>query len=170
MILWFTGLSGAGKTTLAISVCDKLKKMGYNVRHLDGDDIRSVQNSNLGFSNIDRDRNIKIAIGIASKYCDNGYIVVASFISPYKKHREWANEQLDDFIEVFVDSPLEICEERDVKGLYKKARSGEILFFTGISDPYEAPENPDIHLDASNSSLTENTDIVISYLKNGKYI
>lgn len=170
MVLWFTGLSGSGKTTLAVSVCDKLREMKYLTHHLDGDEIRKIKNSNLGFSNIDRDKNIKIAINIAKQYSDDGYIVVASFISPYKKHREWARGELEDFIEIFVDSPLSVCEDRDVKGLYKKARAGKISSFTGISDPYDVPKSPDIHLRTDSVNLNDNTNIIIKYLKDNNYI
>ncbi len=163
-VLWFTGLSGAGKTTLANEISKKLEKRGLKIYRLDGDNIRSVYTKKLGFTKKDRDTNIKIAIRLAKKYQKN-FIVIASFITPYLYQRKWCRENLKNFIEIFVDAPLELCEKRDVKGLYKKARKGKITYFTGIDDPYEKPNKPNIHLKTGFLSIKENIQKLIEYLK-----
>jgi len=169
-ILWLTGLSGAGKTTLAKSVKEKISKYHDKVHHLDGDEVRAASKEPLGFDKVGRDKNIKLAIELAKSYQDNGYIVIASFISPYKEHRQWGKDSLQNYIEVFVDAPLEICELRDTKGMYKKARAGEISFFTGISDPYENPENPNLVIKTHIESLDECVRKIIDYLAGKKLI
>lgn len=163
-VLWLTGLSAAGKTTLAKAVYDELKKIENNVHHLDGDEVRAAAQEKLGFSKEDRDKNIALAIELAKKYQNKGVSVIASFISPYKEHRRWGRERLDNYIEVFIDTPLEICEARDPKGMYKKARAGEIEFFTGITDPYEAPENPDLHFKTEEMGIEECAEEILKYL------
>lgn len=163
--VWLTGLSGSGKTTIAKALCEKLRSGGFLVHHLDGDEVRAASKEKLGFSKEDRDKNIALAIDLALQHQKMGKAVIASFISPYKKHREVAKTTLPNFIEVFVDAPLEICEQRDPKGLYKKARSGEIVVFTGISDPYEPPKNPQLHLETHKISIDDCVNEIVSYLK-----
>ena len=151
MMLWFTGLSGSGKSTVAIALERELHSRGLLCRILDGDNIRSGINNNLGFSAEDRVENIRRIAEVGRLFVDTGIITIAAFISPNNQLREMAAEIIgkDDFVEVFVSTPLEECEKRDVKGLYAKARRGEIKNFTGISAPFEAPEHPDITLDTS---------------------
>ena len=146
MMLWFTGLSGSGKSTVAIALERELHSRGLLCRILDGDNIRSGINNNLGFSAEDRVENIRRIAEVGRLFVDTGIITIAAFISPNNQLREMAAEIIgkDDFVEVFVSTPLEECEKRDVKGLYAKARRGEIKNFTGISAPFEAPEHPDI--------------------------
>ncbi len=162
LTLWFTGLSGSGKSTLANEVEKRLVAMGKHTMLLDGDNIRHGLNRNLGFKEADRVENIRRIAEVAKLMNDAGLITLTSFISPYKKDRKNAKEIIGDgFIEIFVSTPLEECEKRDVKGLYKKARAGKIPNFTGISSPYEKPENPHIEIDTSKYSIEEATDIVM---------
>jgi adenylyl-sulfate kinase len=163
--IWFTGLSAAGKTTLANKVFGELKKRGGKVHNLDGDEVRAAGSRALGFTPEDRDENIRLAVDLARKYQDNGYSVIASFISPYRHHRQWGREKLNNFVEVFVDTPLKICEARDPKGLYQKARRGEIKHFTGIDDPYELPQNPEIHIKTNPVSSDQCLEQIWEYLK-----
>jgi adenylylsulfate kinase len=148
LVIWFTGLSGAGKSTLAHGITRKLHDSGIHTFHLDGDNLRSGLNNNLGFSEEDRTENIRRAAEVASLMADAGLVVLSSFISPFQKDRELVRKIIgsERLVEVFVDCPLEVCEQRDVKGLYKRARSGELKNFTGIDSPYEVPSNPDIHV------------------------
>ncbi|MGC9513703.1 MAG: adenylyl-sulfate kinase [Fidelibacterota bacterium] len=143
-VIWFTGMSGSGKTTLASLLEEKLFDAGFFCQILDGDNVRSGINNNLGFSEEDRLENIRRIAEVARLFLNCGIIVICSFISPTKHMRHMAKEIIgeDDFLEIFVNTPLEICEKRDPKGLYKKARAGEIKDFTGITSPFEAPENP----------------------------
>jgi len=143
-VLWFTGLSGAGKTTLADRIYEELSKSGYKLERLDGDTVRQNLTKDLGFSRKDRAENIKRVAYVCSLLSKHGVGVVASFISPYKSEREIVREKSTNFIEVHVSTPLNICEKRDPKGLYAKARKGEIENFTGVNDPYENPENPEV--------------------------
>ena len=166
--VWFTGLSGSGKSTVAVALEKALFAMGKLSYRLDGDNVRLGINKNLGFSDEDRTENIRRIGEVAKLFGDAGTISLSSFISPYKADRdqvralhEAANLQ---FVEVFVDCTLSVAEERDPKGLYKKARAGEIKNFTGIEDPYEAPENPEIHLHTDVMSLEEEVAIIIDYL------
>lgn len=154
-VLWFTGLSGSGKSTLAIALERKLFDTGYHVIVLDGDNIRTGINNNLSFTPEDREENIRRIAEVAKLFVANGMICIVSFISPTIAMREKARQIIgpEDFVEVYIDTPLAICEQRDVKGLYKKARAGEIPDFTGIHAPYEAPLHPDVHI------LTEGKDI-----------
>lgn len=162
LTLWFTGLSGSGKSTLANEVEKRLVAMGKHTMLLDGDNIRHGLNKNLGFKEADRVENIRRIAEVAKLMNDAGLIAITSFISPYRKDRENAKEIIGDgFIEIFVSTPLEECEKRDVKGLYKKARAGEIPNFTGISSPYEEPVNPDIEIDTSKYSIEEATDMIM---------
>jgi adenylylsulfate kinase len=159
-VVWFTGLSGSGKSTIASSVERQLFERGLFPQVLDGDNIRSGINSNLGFSLADRRENIRRISEIAKLYVDSGIVVLSSFISPTREMRELAREVIgaEDFLEVFVDTPLEVCEARDVKGLYAKARRGEIKGFTGIDSPYEAPEQPFLHLRTANQTVEESVE------------
>lgn len=142
--VWFTGLSGAGKTTISKAVEQELRSRQYLVEVLDGDIVRQNLTKGLGFSKEDRDENIRRIGFVAHLLTRNGVIVLVSAISPYQEIRQEVKSKIGDFIEVFVNAPLEVCEQRDVKGLYKKARAGEIKHFTGIDDPYEAPSDPDV--------------------------
>lgn len=166
MMLWFTGLSGSGKSTVAIALERELHSRGLLCRILDGDNIRSGINNNLGFSAEDRVENIRRIAEVGRLFVDTGIITIAAFISPNNQLREMAAEIIgkDDFVEVFVSTPIEECEKRDVKGLYAKARRGEIKNFTGISAPFEAPEHPDITLDTSKLPVEESVKILLDYV------
>ncbi|MEB3100925.1 adenylyl-sulfate kinase [Ferviditalea candida] len=165
LTLWFTGLSGSGKSTLANEVEKRLVSMGHHTMLLDGDNVRHGLNKNLGFKESDRVENIRRIAEVAKLMNDAGLIALASFISPYENDRRNAREIIGkEFIEIYVSTPLEECEKRDVKGLYKKARAGEIPNFTGISSPYEAPVNPEIAIDTSKFSLEEATDYVMKQI------
>lgn len=166
MMLWFTGLSGSGKSTVAIALERELHSRGLLCRILDGDNIRSGINNNLGFSAEDRVENIRRIAEVGRLFVDTGIITIAAFISPNNQLREMAAEIIgkDDFVEVFVSTPLEECEKRDVKGLYAKARRGEIKNFTGISAPFEAPEHPDITLDTSKLPVEESVKILLDHV------
>lgn len=157
VMIWFTGLSGSGKSTIAIALERELQKRGLLCRILDGDNIRSGINNNLGFSEEDRVENIRRIAEIGKLFVDTGIITIAAFISPNNDLREMAARIIgpDDFMEIYVSTPIEECERRDVKGLYAKARRGEIKNFTGISAPFEAPTHPALSLDTSRLSLEE---------------
>lgn len=157
LMVWFTGLSGSGKSTIAIALERELHQRGILCRILDGDNIRSGINNNLGFSEADRVENIRRIAEVSKLFVDTGIITIAAFISPSNDIREMAADIIgrDDFVEVYVSTPIEECERRDVKGLYAKARRGEIKNFTGISAPFEAPEHPALTLDTSVLSLEE---------------
>lgn len=163
VMLWFTGLSGSGKSTVAIALERELHKRGLLCRILDGDNIRTGINNNLGFSPEDRIENIRRIAEVGRLFVDTGIITIAAFISPNNQLRNMAAEIIgkENFVEVYISTPLEECERRDVKGLYAKARRGEIKEFTGISAPFEAPENPAIELDTSKLSLKESVDILL---------
>lgn len=156
-VLWFTGLSGSGKSTIAEALERKLFNDGHFVKVLDGDNIRSGINSNLGFSIEDRKENIRRIAEIAKLFLDSGVIILCSFVSPTDEIRLMAESIIgpNDFYEIFVDTPLEICEQRDVKGLYKKARAGEIKGFTGIDSPFETPKQPALKLKTENRSIAQ---------------
>ncbi len=157
LMVWFTGLSGSGKSTIAIALERELHQRGLLCRILDGDNIRSGINNNLGFSEADRVENIRRIAEVSKLFVDTGIITIAAFISPSNDIREMAADIIgrDDFVEVYVSTPIEECERRDVKGLYAKARRGEIKNFTGISAPFEAPEHPALTLDTSVLTLEE---------------
>lgn len=163
-MIWFTGLSGSGKSTLAIALERELYKRGYLCKILDGDNIRSGINNNLGFSEADRTENIRRIAEISKLFVDCGIITIAAFISPTNAIRRMAQEIIgkNDFLEIFVSTPLEECEKRDVKGLYQKARRGEIKEFTGITSPFEIPANPFISIDTTQNSLEESVNILLS--------
>ena len=166
--IWFTGLSGSGKSTIAVALEKALHSMGKLSYRLDGDNVRLGINKNLGFSEADRKENIRRIGEIAKLFGDAGTISLSSFISPYKADRDEVRALHEaanlPFVEVFVDCALDVAEERDPKGLYKKARAGEIKNFTGIDDPYEAPETPEIHLRTDEMTIAEEVSIVIDYL------
>ena len=166
--IWFTGLSASGKSTVAFTVEHALVERGHLAYCLDGDNIRHGLNKNLGFSPEDRTENIRRIGEVAKLFSDTGVLTMTSFISPYRADRDLVRTIHDEaglpFIEVFVDTPLEVCEKRDPKGLYKKARAGEIKEFTGISAPYEAPEKPELVLDTGVLSATDAAAKVIEYL------
>lgn len=162
--LWFTGLSGAGKTTISQAVEKKLRSLGYKVETLDGDVVRQNLTKGLGFSREDRDENIRRIGFVANLLTRNQVIVLVSAISPYKEIRTEVRDRIGSFIEVYVNAPLEVCEQRDVKGLYKKARSGEIKNFTGIDDPYEPPINPDVECRTDKETLEESVAKVFAQL------
>ena len=163
IMIWFTGLSGSGKSTLAIALERELYKQGILCRILDGDNIRSGINNNLGFSEADRTENIRRIAEISKLFVDCGIVTIAAFISPTHAIRRMASEIIgeDDFLEVYVSTPIEECERRDVKGLYAKARRGEIKEFTGISSPFEAPEHPFISIDTSRQSLADSVKVLL---------
>lgn len=156
-IIWFTGLSGAGKSTLAHAVEERLHQMGCRTFVLDGDNVRHGLCGDLGFSAKDREENIRRVGEVAKLFMEAGVIVLTAFISPYRADRERVRRMVEscDFIEIFCDSPLAICESRDVKGLYQKAREGRIAGFTGISSPYEVPENPELIVNTGTATLTD---------------
>ncbi|MBS6594241.1 MAG: adenylyl-sulfate kinase [Odoribacter splanchnicus] len=163
IMIWFTGLSGSGKSTLAIALEGELYKQGILCRILDGDNIRSGINNNLGFSEADRTENIRRIAEVSKLFVDCGIVTIAAFISPTHAIRRMASEIIgeDDFLEVYVSTPIEECERRDVKGLYAKARRGEIKEFTGISSPFEAPEHPFISIDTSRQSLADSVKVLL---------
>ena len=171
-VLWFTGLSGSGKSTIANTVDHKLFEMGKHTFVLGGDNIRMGINKNLVFSPEDRTENIRRIGEVSKLYTDAGILVMTAFISPYLEDRNQVREIMGDgeFIEVLVKASLETCEERDPKGLYKKARAGEIKGFTGIDAPYEAPENPELVLDSDSKGIDELADEVIAYLEANGYL
>ncbi|MBU3853565.1 MAG: adenylyl-sulfate kinase [Candidatus Paraprevotella stercoravium] len=166
MMIWFTGLSGSGKSTIALSLERELDKRGILCRILDGDNIRSGINRNLGFSEEDRVENIRRIAEVGKLFVDTGIVTIAAFISPTNQLREMAAEIIgkDDFREIYVSTPLSVCEQRDVKGLYARARRGEIKDFTGVSAPFEAPEHPALSLDTSKLSLEEAVNQVLQLI------
>ena len=172
VVIWFTGLSGSGKSTLAHSVEEELHNLGCRTFALDGDNVRHGLSSNLNFSDDDRKENIR-RIGEAAKLMmESGVITMTAFISPFKKDRNLVRQLLPqgDFVEIYCNASLEACESRDVKGLYKRARAGEIKNYTGIDSPYEAPSNPELVIDTESESLEESVAKVIDFLKSNKII
>ncbi len=168
--LWFTGLSGAGKTTVSRLVDKELRERGLRVELLDGDVVRTNLSKGLGFSKEDRDTNIRRIAFVAHLLQRNGTFVITAAISPYRAIRDEARAMIKDFVEVYADAPLDVCEERDPKGLYKKARAGEIKGFTGIDDPYEAPENPEVVCNTGDESVEESAQKVIDKLVELKFL
>ena len=171
-ILWFTGLSGSGKSTVANAVESKLLELEKHTYLLDGDNVRMGLNKGLSFSDEDRIENIRRIGEVSKLFVDAGTIVLTAFISPFQKERDAVRELMkaDEFIEVFIDTPLEVCESRDPKGLYQKARKGEIPNFTGISSPYEAPVKPEIHVLNDEITIEDVTEQIINYLKDKGYL
>jgi len=167
IVLWFTGLSGSGKSTLAHALEEKLFQKGCRTCVLDGDNVRYGLNSNLDFSEAGRTENIRRVSEVSKLMLESGLIVMNAFISPINKDRSDARKLIssDDFIEIYCKSSLETCEMRDVKGLYKKARAGEIKNYTGIDSPYEVPENPELIIDTDNQSLEESVSSILKFLE-----
>jgi adenylylsulfate kinase len=167
--VWMTGLSGSGKSTIAVALEQVLMQRGYHAYRLDGDNIRHGLNKNLGFSAEDREENIRRIGEVTKLFADAGIISITSFISPYKADRDRARKLHEDmglpFIEVYVAVPLDIAEERDPKGLYKKARAGQLKGFTGIDDPYEEPVNPELHLHTEKLSVAESVQMLLNLLE-----
>lgn len=163
--LWFTGLSGAGKTTVAMALEKELRARGLKVERLDGDTVRKSLTRDLGFSKEDRDKNIERVTFVAKLLSRNGVAVLAAFISPYRETRAMVRAETTNFIEVYVHAPLEVCAQRDVKGLYAKAFAGEIPDFTGVSDPYEEPLNPEIVLHTHQETVEESVARCLAYLE-----
>ena len=163
-VIWFTGLSGSGKTTLAANLEKELFFRRYFCQVLDGDNIRSGINNNLGFSKEDRLENIRRIAEVTKLLINTGMITICSFISPTEEIRQLARKIIGekDFIEIFLNPPLEVCEQRDTKGLYKKARAGEIKDFTGISSPFEAPSNPNLEIDTSVTSIKDSVELIFN--------
>jgi adenylyl-sulfate kinase len=168
--LWLTGLSGSGKTTVAVLLEEQLKARGVKIERLDGDIVRKSLTRDLGFSKEDRDKNIERVTFVSKLLSRNGVGVIASFISPYQATRDMIRRETTNFIEVFVDAPLEVCAERDVKGMYAKAFAGEIKNFTGVSDPYEAPANPEIHLRTDQETIEESAARLMAYLEEHNFV
>jgi adenylylsulfate kinase len=163
--LWFTGLSGSGKSTIATAVVEELRRRGHRVELLDGDEVRENLSAGLGFSKADRDANIRRIGWVAALLARNGVVAVTAAISPYRAVRDEIRERVDQFVEVYVDTPIEVCEQRDVKGLYAKARAGEIPEFTGVSDPYEPPTSPEVRVVTHDRDPLDSADQVIDYLE-----
>jgi adenylylsulfate kinase len=164
-VMWFTGLSGAGKTTTARYAAGKLRERGRLVEVLDGDELRHTVCQGLGFTREDRFENIRRVVYLAKLLSRNGVDVLVSAITPYKDMRDYARGELPGYAEIYVECPLQVCEARDVKGLYAKARKGEVAAFTGISDPYETPEHPDLTLRTQAASLEANGAAVVRWLE-----
>ena len=169
-VLWFTGLSGAGKTTLAVALQEELRARGVRVERLDGDTVRQSLTADLGFSKEDRDKNIQRVTFVARLLSRNNVGVLAAFISPYAETRRYARAETTNFVEVFVDAPLAVCAARDAKGLYAKAFAGELPNFTGVSDPYEEPESPDIHLHTDRQTVEECGAQILTWLEEHSFI
>ena len=163
MCLWMTGLSGAGKSTLANALEQELNKTGKHTYILDGDNLRHGLNSDLGFTEADRNENVRRAAEAAKLMVDAGLIVIVGLISPFKKERDWARSRFkdDQFKEIYISTSLQECEQRDVKGLYEKARRGEVKDFTGIDSPYEHPENPDVIIDTQDKSVSDCVQLIL---------
>jgi adenylyl-sulfate kinase len=169
-VLWFTGLSGSGKTTLAKSVEQELKRRGLKAERLDGDIVRQSLTRDLGFSKEDRDKNIERVTFVAKLLSRNGVAVLCSFISPYRTVRQKVREETTNFIEIYVEVPLEEAIKRDVKGLYQKAMNGEIENFTGISDPYEEPVKPEIRVHTHRETVEKSIQRILTYLEANGYV
>jgi adenylylsulfate kinase len=168
--VWFTGLSGAGKTTLSQALSTKLRNEGYRLETLDGDLIRKNLSKGLGYSKEDRDENIRRIGFVADLLTRNNVIVLVAAISPYRKTRDEVRERIGNFVEVYVNAPLDVCEQRDVKGLYQKARSGELQGFTGVNDPYEGPLNPEVECHTELETPQESVSKIIRKLVELKYL
>jgi adenylyl-sulfate kinase len=167
VVLWFTGLSGSGKSTLAVQLEAHLHRQGFKTYLLDGDNIRNGLNKDLSFTDEGRVENIRRIGEVSRLFVDAGIIVLSAFISPFAADREQVRAIVgaENFVEVFVDAPLEICEQRDVKGLYKKARAGEVKNFTGIDSPYEPPVQPDVHIPTHLQNVEESMEMLLSFIR-----
>ncbi|MBW3113785.1 MULTISPECIES: adenylyl-sulfate kinase [Bacillaceae] len=170
--LWFTGLSGSGKSTISVELEKSLYEMGIRTYRLDGDNIRHGLNSDLDFSDKDRKENIRRIGEVSKLMIDAGLITLTAFISPFKKDRHYVRSLMDDgeFIEVYVYASIEACEERDPKGLYKKVKEGKIKGFTGIDSPYEEPDSPEIHIDTESLTIDESVEKILTYLRYNQYL
>jgi adenylylsulfate kinase len=168
--LWFTGLSGSGKSTISERVAQRIQKMGVPVEILDGDIVRTNLSKGLGFSREDRDENIKRVGFVCNLLTRNGVPNIASVISPYRAARDFNRQKIKDFVEVYVSCPVEVCAQRDVKGLYKKAQAGEITGFTGVNDPYEEPLHPEIVCHTDKESIDQCVDKVLDRVKEMGYL
>ena len=162
--LWFTGLSGAGKSTLAGALADYFQARGERVEILDGDAVRTHLSKGLGFSREDRDTNIKRIAYVCSLLTRNGVICISAAIAPYREARAWARAEIGNFVEVYVKCPLEVCRERDVKGLYKLVDEGKIQHFTGVDDPYEEPEQPELVIETDKQTVAESVQAILAKL------
>jgi adenylylsulfate kinase len=165
-LIWFTGLSGSGKSTIAVQLEAQLHEKGFKTYLLDGDNIRSGLNKDLSFADDGRVENIRRIGEVSKLFLDAGVLVLSAFISPFRADREQVRNIVgaENFYEVFVDAPLEVCEQRDVKGLYKKARAGEVKNFTGIDSPYEAPESPDVHVQTHQISVDQSIEKLLEFI------
>lgn len=169
--IWFTGLSGAGKSTLAEGVAERFKReYGRNVEILDGDTVRTHLSKGLGFSREDRDTNIKRIAFVCALLTRNGVVTVSAAISPFRETRAWARQEIGDFVEVYVKCPIDVCRERDVKGLYKLVDEGKLKNFTGVDDPYEEPDQPELVLDTANETFEESLENIFSKLNELGYL
>lgn len=167
---WFTGLPCSGKTTVADGVARVLRDRGYRVEHLDGDIVRKGLTSDLGFSKEDRDENIKRVTFVAKLLTRNGVAVLATFVSPYRERRQKTREEIGEFVEIYTRCPVEVCMERDIKDMYRKALAGEITNFTGVNDPYEEPEDAELILDTDKETMEESVRRVLDKLVELGYI
>ena len=168
--IWFTGLSGAGKSTLSEALQQRLETLGRHVEILDGDIVRTHLSKGLGFSREDRDTNIKRIAFVCGLLTRNGVICISAAISPYREAREWARNQIGNFVEVYVKCPLEVCRQRDVKGLYKLVDEGKITGFTGVDDPYEEPEHPELVVETDNETVQESVERIMRRLEELGYV
>lgn len=168
--IWFTGLSGAGKSTLSEAIEQRLQERGRNVEILDGDIVRTHLSKGLGFSREDRDTNIKRIAFVCGLLSRNGVACISAAISPYREAREWARQQIGDFVEVYVKCPIEVCTQRDVKGLYKLAYEGKIKGFTGVDDPYEEPEHPELVVETDKETVDESVARIFARLEELGYL
>jgi adenylylsulfate kinase len=168
--VWFTGLSGAGKSTLAQTLEQRFRTLGYKTEVLDGDVVRTYLSKGLGFSREDRNANIKRIAFVCNLLTRNGVICISAAISPYREAREWARQQIGEFVEVYVKCPIEVCCQRDVKGLYKLVHEGKIKGFTGIDDPYEEPENPELVVETDKETIEESVVRILAKLEELGYV
>lgn len=168
--LWFTGLSGSGKSTLSSVIEQRIKARGRNVEVLDGDVVRTNLSKGLGFSREDRDINIKRIAFVCSLLTRNGVACISAAISPYRETRAWARKEIGNFVEVYVKCPIDVCRERDVKGLYKLADEGKIKEFTGVSDPYEEPEHPELIVETDKETIEESANRILAKLEELGYL
>lgn len=168
--IWFTGLSGAGKSTLSEAIEERLKARGRNVEILDGDIVRTHLSKGLGFSREDRDTNIKRIGFVCGLLTRNGIICISAAIAPYSEARQWARQEIGNFVEVYVKCPIEVCRQRDVKGLYKLVDEGKITGFTGVDDPYEEPEHPELVVETSKETIEESVGHIFAKLEELGYL
>lgn len=168
--IWFTGLSGSGKSTLSGIIEQRLKERGHNVEVLDGDVVRTHLSKGLGFSREDRDTNIKRIAFVANLLSRNGVICISAAIAPYREARAWARNEIGNFVEIYVKCPIEVCRQRDVKGLYKLVDEGKLKGFTGVDDPYEEPEHPELVIETDKESVEESVQRIFAKLEELGYL